>query len=619
MTRVFKVVCSWGLGDAVMLSALVRDVYLSTDGQTRIWPTQNFGSLWENNPYVAAPTPDAREVNLSHWMGVGAAKSGQFRGHLMRWLYDTFEKAAGVKVPILRPHGDLHLSERERPRVLDGRYWVVVAGHKRDMPVKGWPNHLWADLVARLRGRGVTCVQAGSLEHTHPLVPGALDLRGQTESIRDFFRLIRDCEGVVCGVTGAMHIAAALQRPCVVIAGGREAWTWMSYANTGRATFSADAPPVPVSHRVLHTVGLLACAGKFGCFKDQVQRPKHKHDKYYNRPRCELPVLAPAPYAACMGMISPQHVEDAVVSYYTGGEIPPIVPAESTPLAPAKPPAITVAGSRHASLGGPLPTIRKAAKPAAAVVGPLGHPILGGRMTVLVLCFGDYPALAKRCLQALLKTTDRRTVEVRVAANQCSEPTLEYLRSLPLAKLYVHAANRYKYPVLREMLRDPDAPITTPYFTWFDDDTYATNPKWLDRLCESIIHNHPKGGRLFGERRWHDLSRYRTDAHDPKAWFAEAGWWQKRPLKVHRKSVEAANGSSVEFVVGAFWAMHHATALACDIPCPRLRHNGGDITIGEAIHQGGFKIVDFNTPNKLVRVNPERRRGFEEKFPWKPA
>ena len=54
----------------------------------------------------------------------------------------------------------------------------------------------------------------------------------------------------------------------------------------------------------------------------------------------------------------------------------------------------------------------------------------------------------------------------------------------------------------------------------------------------------------------------------------------------------------------------------CNIPDPRLSHNGGDITIGEQIWQGGFSIAQFNERRQFVRTSDNSRRGFSETFQW---
>src|SRR2546430_15088947 len=79
---------------------------------------------------------------------------------------------------------------------------------------------------------------------------GVIDLRGKTE-LRELVRLVYHAQGVLCSVTCLIHLAAAVEtkpglspnRPCVVVASGREPLHW-------------DADP---HHQVIHTVGALPC------------------------------------------------------------------------------------------------------------------------------------------------------------------------------------------------------------------------------------------------------------------------------------------------------------------------------------------------------------------------
>ncbi len=129
----------------------------------------------------------------------------------------------------------------------------------------------------------------------------------------------------MCPVTFAMHVAAAVPdkmkatwdedlsiepryrfgpilKPCVVIAGGREAPHWEAYPG----------------HRFLHTVGAMACCAHGGCYRARTV-PLNDGSRFD-----KLPCLNPVKWGqtfvpACMPLITPGQVEDAVQSYYKGG------------------------------------------------------------------------------------------------------------------------------------------------------------------------------------------------------------------------------------------------------------------------------------------------------------
>ena len=78
----------------------------------------------------------------------------------------------------------------------------------------------------------------------------------------------------------------------------------------------------------------------------------------------------------------------------------------------------------------------------------------------------------------------------------------------------------------------------------------------------------------------------------------------------------------IDFAVGWCWAIATEAIRAANIPDVRLGHNGGDITIGEQMHQAGLGIQSWNKAKSLIAC-PSRenggRRGYSEKFPWDPT
>lgn len=245
----------------------------------------------------------------------------------------------------------------------------------------------------------------------------------------------------------------------------------------------------------------------------------------------------------------------------------------------------------------------------------LDNPIIGGRFTVCVLCYGDHEALARRCLDSILSTVPAGRLDLRVGANQVSAGTLRYLEGLPLTKLYVHADNALKYPVMREMFWDDSCPLGN-YVVWFDDDSYVIDPKWALRLGETIVENHRHRVRLYGMRFFHDLAAYRKPGHDPAAWFRTASWYKGVPFGSARSEAPVPNGSVVYFATGGFFALATEAIRRGDIPDVRLKHNGGDITIGEQVRQAGYHTVMFNRNKALVHSSGYERRGYSEHFPW---
>lgn len=319
----------WALGDTVILTALVRDIHAAYPGRFEVSVNTHWTPVWDNNPHVVpydpAAGPPARSVVVSYAEGIVEAGRGR-QVHMLAWYHEDFRRNTGLAVPVTKAGADLHLSPRELEPFVRGRYWVVLSGGKLDMTTKWWDPARYQEVVDRLAPFGVRFVQCGAAHHAHvhPPLRGALNMVGRTENVRDFFGLVAHADGVVCGVTGAMHVAAALEKPCVVVAGGREEPTWEAYALTN--AWTSVKPRVP--HRYLHTVGTLPCCLAKGCWKKRTVpiEPADRTDPRQAAKLCDAPVRAEGrpPVPACLDAITPDHVVESVLAYYADGTLPPL-------------------------------------------------------------------------------------------------------------------------------------------------------------------------------------------------------------------------------------------------------------------------------------------------------
>jgi ADP-heptose:LPS heptosyltransferase len=642
------------LGDTICFTAIVRDIALNYPGQYDVAVVSHFREIWDNNPYARIFRPGdisarTKPIELSY----ASKKSRNFirestRGtklHMLTSYQRHLQELTGINAPLRLPKGDIHFTEKEKQPIISGRYWLMLPGGKLDMTNKIWWASRYQEVVNVLGKLGIQCVQMGvnHRKHINPKLTGALDMVGKFNSARDFLNMVYHSDGVICPITSGMHAAACFDKPCVVLAGGREEPWWEAYADTYGA-FGPLCAPVKMPHRFLHTMGALHCCKTRGCWKKRTV-PLDAKDHGENRGQiCIEPVAADGKHAAlCMDMITVDHVVEAVMSYYKDGSIPPIGQPKKTyahlgkdaePKKLEEPDLLPIDQLGRIENPAPLKIMRNADVPRPAPVKPvvaapkapppqnlrlIDNPIIGGKFTVCVLCYGPYPELAKKCITSIVESVPAERLDLRVACNEVSQETLQFLKTMPITRTYINEKNRKKYPVMREMLHDKTCPIDTNYVLWFDDDTQIVDPNWMVRLTEVIVGNHSQGCRMFGVRMIHDLKAYAKNGNRPDRWFKEASWYQGRNFRVRRHNTEAPNGTIIEFAVGWFWALAMETVRRGDIPDVRLNHNGGDITIGEQVHQAGGKIKMFNKGKVFVWCPTKEqggRRGFEERFPW---
>ena len=303
-------------GDIVMLTAAVRDLKRACpDWQIDVRTAAP--ALWENNPHltpIADDDPDAEHIQCEYPL---IHKSNQLPYHFIHAFRKFLEGKLGISIPQGPFRGDIHLSDEERSWTnqveetfgYKGDFWILVAGGKFDFTAKWWSPASYQDVVNRLAGK-VQFIQCGESKHWHPPLEKVFNLVGRTD-LRQFVRLVYHAAGVICPVTMAMHLAAAVptrpgrppSRPCVVIAGGREPTHWEAYP----------------THQFLHTVGALPCCEAGGCWRSRCHKVGDGSPKD-RRKLCEHPVEAgDVSIPRCMFLITPADVVRAVETYYRGG------------------------------------------------------------------------------------------------------------------------------------------------------------------------------------------------------------------------------------------------------------------------------------------------------------
>ena len=310
-----------------MLTAAVRDIHLQHPGEFVTDVRTSAPDLWQNNPFITALDDREAESIDCHYPLIH--RSNQEPWHFIHGFHQYLAEVLGIALRPSAFRGDVHLADSERLWVsqvcemigADVPFWIVVSGGKRDFTAKLWSTPRLQEVVDRFREK-VAFVQVGAVEHEHPPLAGVIDLRGKT-TLRELVRLVYHARGVLTPVTLLMHLAAAVEvkggfpknRPCVVIAGGREPPHWEAYPH----------------HQYLHRVGSLACCDNGGCWKSRVVPLGDRDEK--DRPE-NLCVDVVGGLPRCMDMIGVDEVVRAVDSYFTGGVARYLEPAEWEPVAP---------------------------------------------------------------------------------------------------------------------------------------------------------------------------------------------------------------------------------------------------------------------------------------------
>jgi ADP-heptose:LPS heptosyltransferase len=664
-------------GDIVVMTAVVRDLALTYPGRFHIAVDTTFRELWLNNPHVKI-MPDkrgARIVNLTY--GSYIKKAATEKIHFLSSFHKDLKTQTGIDVPLLYPHPDIHLSEEEQKPIVSGRYWVVLAGGKNDFTTKHWVYERYQRVVDILKDFGIHVVQLGGRgsrpSHHHPKLNNVIDMVGMT-NLRQMLRIINNSDGVICTITAAMHMAAALNKPCVVTGAGREEWWWEAYSrdNPGLAPVNNL---LPVSHRYLHTIGNLDCCSKKGCWKNKVQ--KSEGDKSF----CNYPTQAEGGQMVplCMDMITAEKVVGSVLSYYMDGTLPllegmvlpdvtkPLVftrdntkytlfvlsdgdakplshkilemPEESQKLQSfaktaqenkpkdvkiSEPPQIlhenldTAAEREKLDINSAqkMQTIENVyTNPAVShnfVPKMVDAENIGGKVTFCVLMYGNFVEMHRRCLNAIRNTTTRENVELRVYCNNVSQETYQICEQMKKEGVIykIYKSDQNKYKY--PCMRE-----------MFHDDNDPITTKWVvwfddDSMCDVDALWFDKmcsavNSAAIADPSFGMLGPIYHFAMQPKhaEWVKKADWYRGKQFR-DRSSKQAVNGNKIFFVTGSFWAMKTEAIKKANIPDVRLTHNGGDICIGEQMWQNGYTLKNWNGDKKIVCWSSTARRGTSQ-------
>ena len=237
---------------------------------------------------------------------------------------------------------------------------------------------------------------------------------------------------------------------------------------------------------------------------------------------------------------------------------------------------------------------------------------MSNTFTICVLLYGDHRILAQRCLSSITNNIPREALNLRVGLNEIGASTRTLVDELIQNNLllpenvYDEAVNIKKYPMMRQMLWDPDNPIDTPFVIWFDDDSYVDHKgsSWLDTVDAAL-------GTT-------DQPQMLGSIYSQHFTGNQADWIKAQPWYTGRAFSRKGGRDTFQFPTGGWWCISTEILRKWNWPDPTILHRGGDCALGELIRQQGIRLQQFR---KGVRINADasgreskaKRRGHDEK------
>jgi len=258
--------------------------------------------IWENNPHLTKlkdNDPEVEKIDVQYEL---IHESGWRGLHFEEAFRIDLEQKLGVSIKTTGILPEIYLSEDEKHWInhvevafgWKGPFWLLNAGCKPDNELKQY--HRWVE-VAQLfndyfKGR-VKLIQIGHKDHNHESIEGALSLVGQTD-LRQLIRLMYWADGVMTPISFPFVLAAAFDKPGVIVAGGKEGIRWQTYETS----------------RYLTTIGQTECSRYSGCWRGGTYGKCIEQVDFKGK---KVP--------KCFNLIEPYMIVDEVIKYYLGGRL----------------------------------------------------------------------------------------------------------------------------------------------------------------------------------------------------------------------------------------------------------------------------------------------------------
>ncbi len=234
------------------------------------------------------------------------------------------------------------------------------------------------------------------------------------------------------------------------------------------------------------------------------------------------------------------------------------------------------------------------------------HPV-----SICVLTYGDFPRLARRCINSIVRHCERPLYRLIVGANAVSAETMKYLHDLrqreAIDELILSPENLNKNPMMRLMFER----VRSEFIWWFDDDSFVVSDSALKDRLEIARASEPDV-MMWGQVLFCDGPGF-TDI-DPVEFVRTAPWYRgltppfPAPGGKGELDYEGKGGgdSHWDFVAGGEWCVRAEAIRALDWPDRRLAILGDDVFLGEALRQQGWRICDLGVHG--VAINAANRR-----------
>ena len=227
-------------------------------------------------------------------------------------------------------------------------------------------------------------------------------------------------------------------------------------------------------------------------------------------------------------------------------------------------------------------------------------------VAVAVLLYGDFLQLAQRCLSSIAPVLTDNT-SLLIGMNAVSPATRQYVYDTygDTAFIFDSVTNIRKYPMMRHMFYDAEwGANRSDYVMWFDDDSFIKPAARTGTFINDIVNELETAGDILGRE-------YRIKLQGQQhTWVTQQEWYTASPAITEK--------ASVGFLTGGWWVVKTSVIQKLNYPWETLTHNGGDVMLGIACQQAGYKLVQHKANTVAVNADVNgvesraKRRGLSE-------
>lgn len=238
------------------------------------------------------------------------------------------------------------------------------------------------------------------------------------------------------------------------------------------------------------------------------------------------------------------------------------------------------------------------------------------QVTICVLTYGDYPALASQSIESILRFCDRSLYRLVVGANAVGDTTRTYLKNLyesgKIDRLYESDTNLNKCPMMRRMFEE----IDTDYVWWFDDDSFIQEASALQRRLD-WANEAPIDEVLWGHVFFFGHEQDFSYGTDVVGFVKKASWyrgleppsWAPGGKGVFNFEGKKCGDGRWFFVTGGNWWIRTQVIKQLNWPDPNLIKRNDDVFLSEAIRQQGRTFRDIGPAGVAINTQPRRGEG----------